>query len=342
MSMIRPLSALSLVAASALILAGCSSSDESADQAAGGSDEEQSAETVEFTFQNNTAGEDEEPKYEDVTVEVPKNPENVVIFDMASLDTWGSLGGEVAGAPLDSVPEYLEKYLADDPVNAGTLFEADLLEIEAAQPELIIVAGRSAALYEDLKDIAPTVNLSSEGSFEETLERNTTFLGEVLGAEDEAQAAIDDLEAQIADVREKAADAGTGLSVMVSGDSISALKPSEGDYSGRNLRGGLVYDVFGVEPVTDNIEEATHGEPVSFEFLAEYDPDYLFVTDRNAATGEEGGEAAEVILDNEIVHETKAWQDDHIVYLDPVAWYIVFGGIETTQIMIDDMNEALA
>jgi len=340
MSPIRPLAALSVVAASALALAGCASPDAEADAAA---PDASSGETVSFTFQNNTAGEDEEPVYEEITVEAPKNPERVVFFDMASLDTWTALGGPAAvGAPLDSVPEYLADGVADDAINAGTLFEADLVEIEAAQPELIVVAGRSAALYDDLNAIAPTVNLSSEGSFEDTLERNTAFLGEVLGAEDEAKAAVDDLESQIEDVRAKTAGIGTGLSVMVSGDSLSALKPSEGDYSGRNLRGGLVYDVFGVEPVTGDIEGATHGEPVSFEFLEEYDPDYLFVTDRNAATGEAGAETAEAILDNEIVHSTTAWKNDQIVYLDPIAWYVVFGGIETTQIMIDDIAGALA
>ena len=341
MRSIRPLSVLSLVAASALVLAGCASSEEPAEAAdAGGAD---AADTVSFSFQNNTAGEDEEPVYEDVTVDVPRNPENVVIFDMASLDTWGTLGGApVAGAPLDSVPDYLADFVADDAINAGTLFEADLLEIEAAQPELIIVAGRSATLYDALSDIAPTVNLSSEGSFEDTLERNTAFLGEVLGVEDEAADAVADIEAQIDEVKGLTAEIESGLSVMVSGDSLSALKPSEGDYSGRNLRGGLVYDVFGVAPITDDIEGATHGEPVSFEFLKEYDPEYLFVTDRNAATGEEGTQSAEVVLDNEIVHSTRASEDGNIVYLDPVAWYVVFGGLETTQIMIDDMKAGVA
>ena len=341
MSLIRPLSAVSLVAASALLLAGCASNDEPAEASDAGG--EPSAETVTFEFQNNTAGEDEEPVYEDVSVDVPKNPKNVVIFDMASLDTWGTLGGEPAvGARLDSVPEYLSDFVADDAINAGTLFEADLLEIEAAQPDLIIVAGRSAAMYDDLKDIAPTVNLSSEGSFQDTLERNTTFLGEVLGAEDEAAQAIADIESQIDEVREVTADIESGLSVMVSGDKLSALKPSEGDYSGRNLRGGLVYDVFGVAPVTDDIEGATHGEPVSFEFLKEYDPEYLFVTDRNAATDSEGAQAAEVVLDNEIVRSTRAFEEDNIVYLDPTAWYIVFGGLETAQIMIDDIMAGVA
>lgn len=334
----RPLATLSIVAASALALAGCAAADASAPE---GTPEPGTAEPLVWDFAFNTAGEDEEPAYEDVSVEVPRGPEKVVIFDMASFDTWTSLGGEVAGAPLDSVPDYLEDGLADDAFNAGTLFEADVLAIAEQEPDLIILGGRSAALYDELKDIAPTIDMSSQGSFEETLERNVTFLGEVLGAQDEAAAAIEELEAGIEEARVVTAEAGTGLGVMVSGDGISALKPSLGDYSGRNLRGGLIYDVFGVQPVMDDIEAATHGEPISFEFLLEADPDYLWVIDRNTATGGDSGssESAAAILDNDIVNQTTAAQEGHIVYLDPVAWYIVFGGIETTKIMTDDVMQ---
>lgn len=336
MAMNRPLATLSIVAASALALAGCASADdpEGSDDASDGG---ASAETVSFTFEA-SIGDEDDPEYVEQTVEVPKNPESVVIFDMASLDSWGSLGGHVAGAPLDSVPDYLTGYLDDDAVNVGSLFEADLIAIEALQPDLIIIGGRSSAQYEALTQITDNViDVTSDDPFEEQLERNITFFGEVLGHEEEAAEAIETLETGIAEAREVTAGIGTGLSILVSGDRISALTPSDGDYSGRNLRGGIVYDVFGVEPVHADIAAATHGEPISFEFLVDQDPDYIFVTDRNAGTGDDSADAAEVVLDNEVVHRTSAWQNDHIVYLDPTAWYIVFGGIETTQIMIDDI-----
>ncbi|WP_158231544.1 siderophore ABC transporter substrate-binding protein [Microbacterium sediminis] len=333
----RPIATLSLVAASALVLAGCAAEAAPAAEETTPADEA----PLEWSFEFNTAAEDEDPAYEPVTVEVPRNPEKVVIFDMASFDTWVNLGGEVAGAPLESVPDYLEDGLADDAFNAGTLFEADVLAIAEQEPDLIILGGRSAALYDALQDIAPTIDMSSPGPFEETLERNVTFLGGVLGAQDEAATALEELEAGIEEAKAVTADAGTGLGIMVSGDGISALKPSLGDYSGRNLRGGLIYDVFGVQPVIEDIEGATHGEPVSFEFLLETDPDYLWVIDRNTATGGDSGssEGAAAILDNDIVNQTTAAQNDQIVYLDPVAWYIVFGGIETTKIMTDDVMQ---
>lgn len=331
----RPLAVAALSLSALLALAACGddvATETETETAAGAG-----ADTVTYTWDRNVAAEDQDPEFEETTVEVPRDPATIVVFDMASLDTIGALGGEVAGAPLDSVPDYLQDGLADDAFNAGTLFEADLVEIEAQQPDLIVIGGRSAALYEDLSEIAPTVDLSMRGSFTETLERNATFLGEVLGAEDEAAAAVDEIEAGIEEARQATADAGTGLGLMVSGGELSALSPAGADAAGRGARGGLIYDTFGVQPVVEDIQAATHGEPVSFEFLLETDPEHLWVVDRDAATGAEGAQAAAAVLDNEIVRQTTAARDDQIHYLDPTAWYIVFGGIETAQIMIDDV-----
>jgi iron complex transport system substrate-binding protein len=330
----RPLAVLGLLATSAMALAACSTTAASDSPA-----ESPSAETLSYTWDRNTATEEgAEPVYEETTVEVPADPQKIVVFDMAVLDTIGALGGEVAGAPLESVPDYLEDALADDAFNAGTLFEADLIEIEAQQPDLIVIGGRSSGLWEDLNEIAPTIDLSMRGGFLPTLEANTAFLGKVLGAEDEAAEAIDELEAGIENAKSAVAEAGgSGLGIIVSGGEVSALAPAPKDAATPAVRGGLLYDVFGVEPVVEDIHTATHGEPISFEFLLEHDPEWLWVVDRDAAIATEGAQAAEAVLDNDIVNQTTAAKQDHILYLDATAWYIVFGGIETTQRMIDDV-----
>lgn len=335
MSSRRPLAAASFVLISALALAGCAS----AESAPAAEEESSEASTVTYSWERNVAGEDEEPVYETETVEVPKDPKKIVAFEMATVDTIGALGGEVAGAPLDFVPEYLQDSLADDAFSSGTLFEADLIEVEAQQPDLIIIGGRSSGLYEELSEIAPTIDLGITGTYLETLERNVTFLGEVLGAEDEADEALTDLEAGIDEAKEATAEAGNGLAVIVSGGELSAMAPSGADAGSSNVRGGLIYDVFGVEPVVEDVASATHGEPISFEFLLEHDPDTLWIVDRDAATGEAEAGAAAQVLDNDIVKQATAAQNDAIVYLDPVAWYIVYGGIETTQLLIDDVMQ---
>ncbi|WP_159619717.1 siderophore ABC transporter substrate-binding protein [Ruania rhizosphaerae] len=336
MSVKRPVALVSIAAATSLAVAACGGPD-----TASGSEGEESTETVTFTWDRNTAGEDEDPQYEETSVEAPVNPETIVAFDIASLDTVGALGGEIAGAPLDNVPDYLSGYLAEDAFNAGTLFEADLVEIEAQQPDLILVSGRSSALWEDLNEIAPTVDLSPAGTYLETLERNTEFLGQVLGAEDQADEAVESLNSQIEDVRAQTAELGTGLGLMVSGGSLSALAASGGTEGGFTYRSGIMYDVFGVQPVIEDIQGATHGEPVSFEFVLEQNPDHLFVIDRDQAIGTEDAQAAAEVLDNDIINETVAAQNEQIHYLNPVAWYIVYGGLDTTQVMIDDISAAL-
>jgi iron complex transport system substrate-binding protein len=331
MSTRRPFAVASIVLVSALAVAGCASSQAPAAES-GSSDE---PETVSYSWERNTAGEDEEPEYVTETIDVPVGAEKIVAFEMSTVDTIGALGGEVAGAPLESVPDYLQDALADDAFNAGTLFEADLIEIEAQQPDLIIIGGRSSGLFESLNEIAPTIDLGITGSYLETLERNTELLGTVLGAEDEAEAALADVEAGIEEAKAATADAGNGLGVMVSGGQLNALAPAAEGAGSAQVRGGLLYDVFGVEPVVEDIHAATHGEPVSFEYLLEVDPDTLWVIDRDAAVGEAASAAQ--VLDNEIVAQTSAAKNDKIVYLDPVAWYIVYGGLQTTQLLIDDV-----
>src|SRR5690606_38172530 len=105
---------------------------------------------------------------------IPLNPAKVLTFDLATLDTLTALGIEVAGVPGGKKPDYLSRYESDDVLNIGTLFEPDFEAVNAAEPDLIVVAGRSAAKYGDLSGIAPTIDLSVDtknylGSAEENI-----------------------------------------------------------------------------------------------------------------------------------------------------------------------------
>lgn len=67
-----------------------------------------------------------------------------------------------------------------------------------------------------------------------------------------------------------------------------------------------------------------HGQPVSMEYLAQVNPDWLLVIDRTAALGQ-AGPAAKVVLDNPLIQKTRAWQKHQVIYM-PAANYIVAGG----------------
>lgn len=266
-----------------------------------------------------------------------QNPSLVFSYDYAAIDTLHTLGVEVDGAPplAGAAPSWLPAEL----INIGSLFEPDYEEVNASQPDLVIVAGRSAPVYGELSRLAPTIDLTFGGDFYESLAANTRTLATIFDKEEEAEAALTEIEAKIAALRDAVAAGGDGLVIMVNGGSLSVLAPA----SGVAARGALLYQTLGLEPAVQDVEAATHGEPISFEFLLQHDPTWLFVLDRDAAIGTEGGQPAAQVLDNELMHQTTAWKEGNIVYLDPFNWYIVSGaGLTSANEMLDEVAAAYA
>jgi len=264
---------------------------------------------------------------------VPVNPSTVLTFDLASLGTLDALGVRVAGVPKSNLPGDLAKFDSEEYLNIGTLFEPDFEAVNAAQPDLIIVAGRSAAALPELAKIAPTIDLSNDwADFYASNLANTRTLAQIFDKTDEAEALIADLDSRVEAIKAKAADAGNALIVLTSGGEVTAYGPGS--------RFGILHDTLGVAPAVEDVEAATHGEAVSFEFLLETNPDWLFVVDRDAATGE-GGEAAAQVLDNELVAQTTAAKEGQIVYVDSIAWYILNGGVVALDTIFSEVEGAL-
>lgn len=268
---------------------------------------------------------------------VAMSPEVVLSYDIASIDTLAALDIKVDGMPeLVSAGDYID---TDGVEIIGSLFEPDYEKVNSMQPDLIIIAGRSAEAYGDLSSIAPTIDLTfPTGTFLGGLEATTGVLAALFGKEDGASTVLEDINARATALAEVAQGAGTGLVIMTSGGSVTALAPD----SARAGRGALIYETLGFQLPLEDLETATHGEPISFEFLLEHDPDWLFVIDRDLATGAEDAQPAEQVLDNDIMHQTSAWQNEHIVYLNPFDWYIITGaGLNSAQRMLDELESAL-
>jgi iron complex transport system substrate-binding protein len=315
-SVSRAARTVAVLAAATMALTACAGEGESAPPAAGGADT-----IVVEHAQGKT--------------EIPANPQTVLTFDLASLDTLDALGVEVAGLPTASLPDYLSEYADDEYLKVGSLFEPDYEAVAAAEPDLIIVAARSAAVLPELQKIAPTIDLTMQsGDYYDSFAQNVTTLGEIFGKEAEAADALAAIESKIADAQDLAADAGDALILNVSGGEISAFGPGS--------RYGWLHDELGVTPVIEDVEAATHGDPVSFEFVLEADPEWLFVIDRDSAVGTEDSASAQEVLDNELIEQTAAAKNDHIVYLSPVEWYIVMSGLTAVDRMVTEVSEALS
>ncbi|MFG1343279.1 siderophore ABC transporter substrate-binding protein [Xanthobacter autotrophicus DSM 431] len=264
---------------------------------------------------------------------VPERPRSVLVFDVAALDTLDALGVEVAGVPGSNLPDYLARYRDKRYAKIGTLFEPDYEAVNAAAPDLIIVGPRSSAKYAELARMAPTLDLTVDPQhFVAGTRRNVALLGDLFGREAEAAALVAKIDAGITRVRKDAPAAGTVLMVMVNGGKLTAF--------GTGSRFGWLYDDLGLTPAATGGSAAAHGEVISFEYILKTNPDWLLVLDRDAAVGH-GGQAARAALDNELVAATRAAKSGHILYLDPVRWYISAGGGAALTVMVEELATAL-
>ncbi|MGP4040627.1 siderophore ABC transporter substrate-binding protein [Gracilibacillus sp. D59] len=314
------------------VVSACGAESESGAQA--NEAEGQSGEETEGTEES----EEEQPaevvvEHELDTTTVPVNPEKVVVFDYGTLETLDELGVEVAGVPQGNLPPHLEKYEGEEYTNVGSLKEPDFEALAVLDPDLIIISGRQSAVYEDLKELAPTIYMGVDtANYLESFQANVKTLGEIFAKEDLAAEKLDEVLAVVDEVKASTESSdGKGLIILTNDGGVSAY--------GAGSRFGFIHDELGVVQADENIEVATHGQNVSFEYIAETNPDYLFVVDRNTIVG--GEASAQKTLDNELVQETKAAQNDKIIYLDPYFWYVSGGGLVSVKEMATEVKEAI-
>ncbi|WP_244244555.1 siderophore ABC transporter substrate-binding protein [Marinilactibacillus kalidii] len=265
-------------------------------------------------------------------VEVPVEPERVVIFDMGLLDTFVELdeSDRVVGAATQSLPSYLEQVDQSTIHSVGSLKEPDLEAIYALEPDLILISGRQLDFLDELNEIAPTLYLSVDlTNYWDSFEKNMLTVGQILNKEDQVELNIKEISDEVAELKQSAQNTEmTALVTILNEGSLSAF--------GENSRYGMLYDVFGFEPIDNSIEASTHGQSVSFEYVLQEDPDLLFVVDRTKAIG---GDTSESDLSaNPVIKETLSYKNNQIIYLDPELWYLSGGGLQSMNLMIDELK----
>ncbi|MCR8657048.1 siderophore ABC transporter substrate-binding protein [Paenibacillus endoradicis] len=264
----------------------------------------------------------------------PINPSKVVVFDFGVLDTLDRLGVEsIVAVPQDSLPAYLEKYASADYINAGGLKEPDFEAIDGAKPDLIIISGRQSDAYEELNKIAPTIYMGVDNAdYLKSFTSNVETLATIFGKEEQAATELAAINEVIENVKANVSTTDKkGLIVLANEGKISAYGPGS--------RFGIIHDVLGVPAVDETLEISTHGNEITFEYIAEKNPGYLFVIDRTAAVGGEGN--AKDTIENDLVKNTDAFKEGHITYLDPQYWYLSGGGLISVEKMVKDIDAAV-
>lgn len=268
-------------------------------------------------------------------VVVPADPKKVVVFDFSTLDTldYLGLGDRVVGFPKANVPNYLSDYDADQYENLGSLKEPDFEAIHALSPDLIIISGRQAELYDQFKEIAPTIYIALDtNNYLESFEQNAKIIGQIFAKEAEVDAAVTELKDKVNAAKEQVTASGEkALIVLGSEGKVSAFGPSS--------RFGFIHDEFGFAAADENIEVSDHGQNITFEYILETNPDIIFIIDRDAAIGMDS--TVQDSFENDLVKKTNAYNNDKLVYLNGEVWYLAGGGIKSFNMMIDEIISAL-
>lgn len=273
-------------------------------------------------------------KHELDEITLNKKPKRVVVFDFGVLDVLDYIGEGVVGLPKQSLPDYLDKYNDDQYTNVGSLKEPNFETIYELKPDLIIISTRQASLYDEFKRIAPTLYLDFKGEdYLNSFKSNLTTLGQIFDKEELLAQEIESIEKEIDALHEQASSSSaTALFIMANDGNLSVY--------GADSRFGIIYNEFGLAQADENIEASTHGQKVTFEYILDKDPDYLFVMDRAAVVG--GETSAQQVMDNDFIKSTKAYKSQSITYLDPFVWYVATGGITGIKTMISEVQSAIS
>lgn len=264
---------------------------------------------------------------------LPAAPGKVLILDINALDIADAMGAVPAGTLNSNLPDYLQKY-AEGTLAVGSIFEPDYEAIAASGADLMVVGTRSAKTYPEMSQILPTVDLSLDDDLFASVDRNIATLGQIFGKPDRAAEMVAGLDAKVAHLNKLAPHSGTALILVTNGGKLGAYGPGS--------RVGWIHSELGFRPVEENIDDRFHGgDVISYEYILEKNPDWIFVIDRDAGVGE-AGDGARAMLDNALMAQTRAVQSGHVVYLDPHAAYIAFGGYTALNRLLDQLTEALS
>ena len=273
---------------------------------------------------------------EETTIMVPHQPQRIAVIDYAILDIIDRLGlsSKIVGTAKGVAPEYLQHLTTDPDIeNLGTVKAVDLERLMALEPEVIFIGGRLAAQYDQLSRIAPVVFLAVDYKqpLLQSVKRNTDVIASIFDQQHQADALLQSFAQRIATVKEKA----QGSSVLVGMVNASQFK-TLGDQG----RCAFIGQDLGFNNIAGNLS-SNHGNESSFELLLQLNPEYLFVLDRDSAIGRNGAQLARDVMNNELVHKTKAYQQDHIFYLNSAVWYLSEGGLSAMDLMLQDIEQAL-
>lgn len=308
----------------ALALTGCSSSQseetaESTESAAAGA----STITVEDNFES-----------KEVTLPV----ENPAVTDNRAFSVLAQWDIDLAAAPLNLVPKSLRDTYNKDTVEVdlGSHKDPKLEGLMAAEPDVVWNGQRFEQHQGDMEELLEDVPVldfepRDDKDFFDELKRHTEALGQVFGHEEDAAKLIEDFDAA-AERAKKAYDPSQKvMAVNTSGGEIGYIAPGIGRVY------GPVFELLGLTPALEvsNASDDHEGDDISVEAIAESNPDWILVMDRDSAISKEGQDVTpgeKLVKDNAALKNVTAVKEGN-VYVAPNDTYIDESIITYTEIL---------
>lgn len=300
----RHFGALSAAGAFGLVLTACGGGAEGTDAPAAGGESGEG--TIEVEDNNGPQ-----------SVEIP--PASVVATDNRTFETLADWGVTLTAAARTLMPS--TNPLKDDEsiIDLGSHREPDLEAVVAAEPTLIINGQRFAEYHDDFVKYAPDATIleldpRDDQPFADELKRQVSVLGQIFGKETEAETLGADLDAAMERVSAAYNGTDTVMAVNTSGGEIGYIAPG----LGRAL--GWTFDAFELAPAleVEGSSDDHQGDDISVEAIADSNPDWILVMDRDAAVSADDPEytpANEVLDSSEALAGVTAVAEGNIVYM---------------------------
>ncbi|WP_172119466.1 siderophore ABC transporter substrate-binding protein [Actinomyces faecalis] len=331
--MVNKSSALLALAAACLALTACGSTPSTSATATASSTAQEQA-SGPITIETNNG-----------PVEVTRPAQRVVALDNRSFEILAAWGVPLIAAPKPLIPSTVTAYNGDEVTDIGNHREPDLEALVAVEPDLIISGQRFSQHDEQIATLTqgtPLLDLEprEDQPLDSELIRHVTALGQVFGKEAEATKLIDDFKAALARAKEAYDGSSTVMALNVSGGEIGYVAPVKG----RTF--GPLFNLLGLSPAltVDGATTSHTGDDISVEAIAQSNPDWILVLDRDAAVAantEGYTPAQDVISGNAALGNVTALSKKQVVYA-PADTYTNESIITYTEILdaIADAFEA--
>jgi ABC-type Fe3+-citrate transport system substrate-binding protein len=323
-----------------LVLVGCSSNSSSNEVNSESADSEVNNESSDSEVKNETSDNESATnsnvrviEHEVGNTEIEGTPERIVVLEFSFADALVALDLSPVGiADEGDVNRMIEEVHLSigDYTSVGTRKQPSLEVISSLNPDLIIGdLKRHKDIYEDLKQIAPTIILDSLSADYEGIIDGFSVIAKAVNKEEEAQIILNEHAQAIITLKEQipSDEARTVMPAVITDSGFHAH--SSVSYTGSLLESIGIKNAVGLDA---NLEQVNQYNKLNLEQIVEFNPDILFLISSGEKT------IVDEWKDNKLWNEISAVKNDQVYYVDRATWAWNRGLISSEAIVKDTIK----